>query len=87
MSYAALLNKYWLPAFEGKSVASIASADIKRVLAGYSVSNKTKKNALAVLSSIFNHAEIRQTLVGQSRYGATRKLPYSVIRPLSALRY
>ena len=58
MSYTGIINKYWLEPFQGKPLASITAPDIKRVLAGCDVSNKTKKNALAVLSSIMNHAEI-----------------------------
>ena len=81
MSYAALLNKYWLPAFGGKSVASIASADIKRVLAGYDVSNKTKKNALAVLSSIFNHAEINPNPCRAVKIRRNQKAPIQRYTP------
>ena len=58
ISYAGLLNKYWLPPFQGKTLASINSAAIKKVLAQHTTSNKTKKNALVCLSSIFTYAEI-----------------------------
>ena len=81
MSYAGLLNKYWIPQFQGKPLASITAPDIKRVLAGHQVSNKTKKNALAVLSSIMAHAEIHPNPCRQVKIRRNQKAPVERYTP------
>ena len=81
MSYAGLLNKYWIDPFHGKPLASITAPDIKRVLAGHQVSNKTKKNALAVLSSIMAHAEIHPNPCRQVKIRRNQKAPVERYTP------
>ena len=75
MSYAGLLNKYWIGPFSGKPLASITAPDIKRIFSAHSVSNKTKKNALAVLSSIMAHAEIHPNPCRQVKIRRNQKAP------------
>ena len=58
LSYTNLLNNYWMPDFEMIKVGQIKAHMIKRVLANRDVSNKTKRNALAVLSGVLEHAEV-----------------------------
>jgi integrase len=81
MSYAGLLNKYWLEPFQGKPLASITAPDIKRILSGHDVSNKTKKNALAVLSSIMAHAEIHPNPCRQVKIRRNQKAPIERYTP------
>ena len=81
MSYAGLLNKYWIDPFSGKPLASITAPDIKRVLASHDVSNKTKKNALAVLSSIMGHAEINPNPCRQVKIRRNQKQPIQRYTP------
>ena len=81
MSYAGLLNKYWIDPFSGKPLASITAPDIKRVLASHEVSNKTKKNALAVLSSIMNHAEVNPNPCRQVKIRRNQKQPIQRYTP------
>jgi integrase len=81
MSYEGLLNKYWIDPFQGKPLASITAPDIKRVLASHDVSNKTKKNALAVLSSIMAHAEINPNPCRQVKIRRNQKAPVERYTP------
>jgi integrase len=81
ISYEGLLNKYWIDPFQKKPLASITAPDIKRVLASHSVSNKTKKNALAVLSSIMAHAEIHPNPCRQVKIRRNQKAPIERYTP------
>lgn len=82
ISYAGLLNKYWLPHFEGKKLASINAPAIKRVLAHYDTSNKTKKNALVCLSAIFAYAEVTPNPCRNVKIKRNQKAPVERYSPV-----
>ena len=58
MSYANLLNSWWMPQLEHTKLNVINARVIKRILAERDVKNKTKRNALLVLKGVLDHAEI-----------------------------
>ena len=54
-SYQSLYNRYWLQ-FDQRTVSSLLQSELKKALNGHTVSLKTKKNALSVLSAILKGA-------------------------------
>lgn len=58
LSYENILNRYWMPTFAGWPVDEITGPDIKRTLASFNVSQKTKRNMLIPIRGVLDHAEI-----------------------------
>jgi integrase len=59
LSYENIINRYWLPEFSGWPLQDVTTKQVKRVLSGLKVSNKTKKNVLIPLRGVFAHAEVQ----------------------------
>lgn len=57
LSYENLINRYWMH-FSQWATEHITTTEIKKRLADFEVSNKTKRNALIPLRGIFDHAGI-----------------------------
>ncbi|NCU02273.1 site-specific integrase [Candidatus Macondimonas diazotrophica] len=92
LSYENILNRYWLPAFGGWPVDEISTAEIQKRLAGWAVSQKTKKNLLIPLRGVLGHAGVNPNPVAAVRLKRHQKPPILRYRPeevsalLSALR-
>lgn len=56
--YSRILNSYWMPPFSQLTIDVVTKDKIKKIIAGWGVSTKTKKNRLIVLTGVFKHAEI-----------------------------
>lgn len=56
--YTNMLNRYWMPAFTGWPVDSITGKAVKDHLFSLEVADKTRKNALSVLSGVMAYAEV-----------------------------
>ncbi|MEM9759661.1 MAG: tyrosine-type recombinase/integrase [Pseudomonadota bacterium] len=58
ITYENILNRYWMPLFTGRPAKEITRREIREALAGFNVSNKTRKNIKAPLSGVFDHGDI-----------------------------
>lgn len=58
LSYEQILNHYWMPAFGSHLITEIATKDIKKELAGFNVSPKTKRNVLIPLRNVLREAGV-----------------------------
>jgi len=56
LSYENLINRYWIPAFSQWPTSQITTKDIKKRLADFDVTIKTKRNALIPLRGILDYA-------------------------------
>lgn len=56
VSYEQILNHYWIPAFGKSIVTEISQKEIKKVLAGFKVSPRTKRNILIPLRNVLREA-------------------------------
>lgn len=58
LSYENILNRYWLPMLGHRITQEITSDHMREVLAGFQISQKTKRNALTVARGVFDHAQV-----------------------------
>lgn len=59
VEYHRILNNFWYPALSTTPLNEITGAKIKKVMSGWGVSTKTKKNRLNPLYGVFKYAEIQ----------------------------
>ena len=55
-TYKQILMQYWMPTLAAKPIYTIRPSHIREILAGHSVSQKTKRNALIPLRGVFDLA-------------------------------
>ncbi|MEQ8407219.1 MAG: tyrosine-type recombinase/integrase [Gammaproteobacteria bacterium] len=59
IEYHRILNNYWMPHLAGDIVQEIPTAKIKRIMAAWPVTSKTKKNRLIPLYGVFKHVDLQ----------------------------
>ncbi len=79
--YRNQIKAYWLPLFDGWPVDDITTTHIKDALAGMSLSQKTKKNALIPLSRVFSYAGIIPNPAAGVTFGKRKKPSVDRYRP------
>jgi integrase len=62
-SYIQLLNQYWMPTLENKTLSSIRPSHIREALALHKVTTKTKRNALIPLRGVFSLAMEEELII------------------------
>ena len=70
-TYRQLLTQYWMPSLAVKPIYTIRPSHIREILAGRSVSQKTKGNALIPLRGVFDLA-IEEELIAANPVAAVR---------------
>ncbi|MDX2349177.1 MAG: tyrosine-type recombinase/integrase [Porticoccus sp.] len=73
ISYENILNRYWMPVYSGWPVDEITAPHIKKALAGFNVSQKTKKNILIPLRGVLDHAEVQPNPASGIRFKRQQK--------------
>lgn len=56
--YLRILNNWWLPELANLPVQEIQTAHLKRIVAGWAVTSKTKKNRLIPLYGVYKHVDL-----------------------------
>jgi len=70
-TYKQILMQYWMPTLAAKPIYTIRPSHIREILAGHSVSQKTKRNALIPLRGVFDLA-IEEELIAANPVDAVR---------------
>jgi len=63
-TYKQILTQYWMPSLAVKPIYTIRPSHIREILAGHSVSQKTKRNALIPLRGVFDLAIEEELITG-----------------------
>lgn len=74
-SYFTILHTFWEPEFGHWPVDEVKTADIKRIIKGWNVTPKTKKNRLIALRGALAHGEINPNPVDAIRLQKRQKEP------------
>lgn len=73
ISYENILNTFWMPIFANWPIDEISKAEIKKRVATFNVSSKTKRNRLIPLIGVFENAEIEPNPARGIRLKKTQK--------------